>query len=67
MIYLHFDLAADNLQTSVFYLTTKTSENLWSDFLALGFPDTDRPGVNGISSARPSVFNTMAASIMNLY
>ena len=37
LIALRFDLEAPIRQTAVLFLTSKTSVNIWSDFLALGF------------------------------
>ena len=68
MIDLNLNLSALNPQIAVFCLTSKTSENWQSDFLALVFLTiTDGPGDNGLLSVSTSGVDTIYASIIALY
>ena len=68
LIVLWFDLSVPNLWTSFFYLTSKASLNLRSDFLALVFLTVKYgPGDNGLLLVIYSGMDTMNASRMDLY
>ena len=61
LIALCFDLAATNLQTEVFCLTSNNLENQQSDFFALGFLTVAYgPGDIGILYANPSGVDTIS-------
>ena len=60
MIAFHFDLAAPTWQTAVLFLTSKTSVNRWSGFLAMHYLTVmGGPGDIGMLSVNPSVVETI--------